>query len=240
MLQSVNDPSFRSWFRTTIADWEFLQLHPHGQSGQPVTITWTDTPYSDYAAEADFTLLDAALRVSFDFATGHHHYAGTASAVVRAAQKDLAEARDTWAPRLERVAKRYGSPEWAAASMARLGSLYDSVWTGVHLALPGSINENLEDCEQNLISKYAMAVFLARKHDVVNAFVKSAAARLADFTDSMGDAKMKSYVEATPDPTNNTGLFRLAYTPGEFLQWRSGVLAAALPSGLPAPLPPPP
>lgn len=122
--------------------------------------------------------------------------------------------------------------------MARLGSLYDSVWTGAQLASPRSMNQSLEDCEHTMISRYAMAAFLARKYDIVNPFVQSAVARLADFTDSMGDAKMKSYVEATPDPI--AGLLRLAYTPGEFLQWRSGVVAVPPPSGLPAPPPPPP
>jgi hypothetical protein len=35
----------------------------------------------------------------------------------------------------------------------------------------GSIGVSLEDCEQNMISNYAMAVFLARKYDIVNPFV---------------------------------------------------------------------
>jgi hypothetical protein len=184
-------------------------------------------------------LLDDALRVSFDLSTGHRHYAGTESAVLRAAQKDLAEIRDTWGPRFERIGRRYGSPEWAAAAMARWGSLYDSVWTGLRLALPGSGDASLEGCAQSMVSRYAMAGYIARKNDIVHPLVRSALARLADLTDAVGDAKMKAYVEATPDPTLPTGLpFRLGYAPGEFAHWRSGALALPPPSGLPPPLPP--
>jgi len=70
---------------------------------------------------------------------------------------------------------------------------------------------------------------------VKNATVQSGVARLAFFTDYLGDEKMKRYVENTPDPLSSNTM--LSYVPGEFLQWRSGVVSAPTPDGEPAPLP---
>ena len=58
MMQSANDPGYRNWFKTTIADWEELKAHPAtvaGAGGKASSIAATDAPYSDYGAEADFT-----------------------------------------------------------------------------------------------------------------------------------------------------------------------------------------
>jgi hypothetical protein len=46
---------------------------------------------------------------------------------------------------------------------------------------------------------------------------------------------MKPYVEAVQDPLSPGS--KLAYVSGEFLQWRSGVVAIPPPSGQPGPLP---
>jgi len=59
--------------------------------------------------------------------------------------------------------------------------------------------------------------------------------RLAFFTDYLGDDKMKGYVENTPDPLSPSS--KLVYVSGEFLQWRSGVVATPPASGAPSPLP---
>jgi hypothetical protein len=46
---------------------------------------------------------------------------------------------------------------------------------------------------------------------------------------------MKAYVENTPDPLDANS--KLTYRAGEFLQWRSGVVAAPPANGASAPLP---
>jgi hypothetical protein len=86
-----------------------------------------------------------------------------------------------------------------------------------------------------MVGKYVTAAMIARKYNVKNLAVQNAVSRLAYLSDYLGDDKMKAYVENTPDPINPSS--RLTYTNGEFLQWRSGVVAAPPTSGKPAPLP---
>jgi tetratricopeptide (TPR) repeat protein len=281
MLQSVNDPQFRTWFKTTITDWEFFKVHPSGDAKAQTTAN--DAPYADYGGEAAFTLVDEDVKANFDYSTGHHHYAGNAVDVKEKVEKDLVEAKTKWRPALEHV-ETYGSFQWAAASRARVGSLYDSVRSGLDLAVPNYFtpkqdaaikklqdlvdklqaagqndkadqvqqmvddtrdkvraawratkDQFLEACNQEMISKYVTAALIARKYNVKDSSVQNGVSRLAFFTDYLGDDKVKAYVEQTPDPIAPTN--KLGYVTGEFLQWRSGVVATPPPSGEPAPLP---
>jgi tetratricopeptide (TPR) repeat protein len=287
MMQSANDPGYRNWFKTTIADWQAFRSRPaafttpDGKQGQ---IQATDAPYADYGGEADFTLVDEQVRTSFDYATGHHHYTGTVGEVIKQVDKDLGEAEKTWRPQLETVATKYGSFQWAAAATARIGTLYDSVRTGLDLVAPkyftadqqakldklqkiadqlnaanqtdqadkvqqaiddtkdavrgkwrSTKDQYLEVCNQKLVGKYVTAALIARKYNVKDASVQNAVSRLAFFTDYLGDDKMKGYVENTPDPLSPSS--KLVYVSGEFLQWRSGVVATPPANGAPLPLP---
>ena len=139
LMQSNGDPAYRTWFKTTIADWEFFKSHPANittPDGKGAQISATDAPFSDYGGEADFTAVDEQVRAAFDYDTGHHRYSGAVGDVKDAVDKDLGEAEKTWRPPLELVATKYGSFEWAAAATARIGSLYDSVRTGLDLVVP--------------------------------------------------------------------------------------------------------
>jgi tetratricopeptide (TPR) repeat protein len=287
MMQSANDPGYRNWFKTAIADWEYFKTHPAAGTttgGKPSQVSANDAPYSDYGAEADFTLIDEDVHTNFDYASGHHHYSGNAPDILKVLDKDLGEADKTWRPKLEHVAVQYGSFEWAAAATARIGSLYDSIRTGLDLVVPKyftpqqeaklnqlqkiadqlrsagrdaeadkieqSINDTkdqvrsrwreqkdkyMDVCTKQAVGKYTTAAMTARKYNVKNPAVTSAVARLAYFTDYLGDDKMKGYVESTPDPLEPSS--HLTYAPGEFLQWRSGVVSTPPPNGQPAPLP---
>ena len=287
MDQAVGDPGYRTWFKTAIADWEYFKSYPMatvGAGGKAGKITSSDAPYSDYGGEADYTLADEQVRSDFDYATGHHHYAGNVVDVTKALDKDLGEAEKKWRPLLEHVATEYGSFEWAAAATARIGTLYDSIRTGLDLVAPNyftpqqdallkklqgvadklndagqadkadqvqkSIDDTkdavrskwratkdqyLEVCNQKMIGKYVTAAMIARTYNVKNAAVQNAVSRLAFFTDYLGDDKMKPYVENTPDPAEPSS--KLVYVNGEFLQWRSGVVATPPGNGQPSPLP---
>ena len=76
------------------------------------------------------------MKSEFDYATGHHHYAGNVVDVTKSLDKDLGDAEKKWRPLLEHVATEYGSFEWAAAATARIGTLYDSIRTGLDLVAP--------------------------------------------------------------------------------------------------------
>jgi hypothetical protein len=286
MMQAAGDSSFRTWFKTTISDWEYFRARPVATAvgGKEGRISATDAPYSDYGGEADFTLVDEQVRDQFDYATGHHHYTGNVKDVIVNVDKDLGDAEKKWRPLLENVARTYNSFEWAAAATARVGSLYDSIRTGLDLVVPkyftpqqdallkkladladkldsqgqadkaDQIRQQIDDTKdqvkskwrqakdqymevmnQKMVSMYTTAAMIARKYNVKNTAVQNAVARLAFLTDYLGDDKMRGYVEATPDPVNQGS--KLAYAPGEFLQWRSGVVTAPPPSGQAGPLP---
>jgi hypothetical protein len=288
MEEAVGDPAYRTWFKTTIGDWEYFKSYPLAVAGAGANkggkISSSDAPYSDYGGEADFTLVDEQVRTDFDYQTGHHHYSGNVVDVTKALDKDLGDAEKKWRPLLEHVATEYGSFEWAAAATARIGSLYDSIRTGLDLVAPNyftpqqdallkklqgvadklndagqsdkadqvqkSIDDTkdavrskwratkdqyLELCNQKMVGRYVTAAMIARQYNVKNAAVQNAVSRLAFFTDYLGDDKMKPYVENTPDPASPNS--KLVYTSGEFLQWRSGVVATPPGNGEPAPLP---
>jgi hypothetical protein len=254
LMQAGGDSRHRDWFKSAVADWDYFNAHPATtlSGGKPTAITATDAPYADYGGEAAFTLLDEQVRGQFDYATGHHRYSGTVPDVLRAVDADLGEVEKGWRPRLERIATRYGSNEWAAAANARIGSLYDSLRTGLDpyvapqqkatgTPLPGTWQATkdrfLDVYAQKMVASYVTAAFLARKYDFANQAVDAAIARLAYYADCFGDDMLMTYVENTPDPFEPSR--KLKYIPGQFLQWRSGVLGRPQPSGLPAPSPVP-
>ncbi|HTA89713.1 MAG TPA: hypothetical protein VK745_09070, partial [Polyangiaceae bacterium] len=83
------------------------------------------------AAEAEFTELDQDDAKNFDYESGFHHYKGTSVEVVAEYQKDAGEAKRRY-DKLQHVVDAYVSPEWTTAAIARQGSLYDSLRTGLY------------------------------------------------------------------------------------------------------------
>jgi tetratricopeptide (TPR) repeat protein len=84
------------------------------------------------AAEAEFTIIDEEIRKNFDYDTGHHKYKGTMVDVVKKYQADAKDAEKYNARLKELVdANTYGSIEYVTAALARQGSLYDSLRTGL-------------------------------------------------------------------------------------------------------------
>ena len=210
---------------------------------------------------------------SFDYATGHHHYTGNVGRRDQGGRQGPRRGREEVATRSSSTSRReYGSFEWAAAATARIGTLYDSIRTGLDLVVPkyftptagraarqaaersptsstrrvratrptrcqqaiddtkdavrskwrATKDQYLEVCNQKMVGKYVTAALIARKYNVKDPAVQNAVARLAFFTDYLGDDKMKAYVENTPDPLDPNS--KLVYVNGEFLQWRSGVV----------------
>jgi tetratricopeptide (TPR) repeat protein len=273
MQKTAGDTGYHTWFRNTAIAWDFFNAHPlelTSADGKKTTVKATDSPYDDYAGEAAFTLVDEEIRSEFDYETGHHKYSGTVVDVKKAYDKDFNDAEQKYKPQLDKIATTYQSFTWAAASVARTGTLYDSLRTGLELVVPkyftpqqqalldklrnlgqdDKANEiedqvrgawrttkdaYLDAANQKMIRNYVRAAISGRKNNVKNDAVQHAVARLAFFTDYLGDPKMKGYVEATTDPSDPSK--NLTYTNGMFLQWRSGLDQTPPPNGQPAPLP---
>jgi hypothetical protein len=88
----------------------------------------------------------------------------------------------------------------------------------------------LRGADALMVKKYAQAIFLARTYNVRNQQVTRAVGRLAYFTDILGEAKMREYVTATPDPVDATR--KLPYTDGQYVQTRPGMTSLPAANGL--------
>jgi tetratricopeptide (TPR) repeat protein len=129
MRRAANDRTADDWWTNTIKSFERYKVAAPPKDGRSSAL---GSPEGDMAAEADFTLADADVRKNFDYDTGHHRYAGT---VVDVTKKYNADAKDAqkYHERLKRIAdvNTYGSVEYVTAALARQGSLYDSLRTGL-------------------------------------------------------------------------------------------------------------
>jgi hypothetical protein len=234
-------------------------------------------PFADYAAEAEYSLDDDEIHVNYDYETGHHKYAGATEDVLLKYKSDAKEAQK-YDELLEHITSTYPSLEWVPAAIARQGSVYDSLRTGLYNAVPPQIayftakqnallkqleasgRPELQDkadelrtnvkelwrtkketeltaADQLMVQRYAKAVALARKYNVRNDEVTHAIARLAYFTDIIGNDKMRGYVTQTKDPTDPSNSRTLSYSDGMYLQSRPGLTATPAPLGEGLPLP---
>jgi hypothetical protein len=149
MMKTAGEGGYHDWMTKTIAAWGFFERNPFkvtDPDGKTVsTITAEDWPFVDWVSECDFTLADEDVRKSFDYDTGHSHYAGTADKVKEAEAKDYEAAEKIWLPRLKKIADTYKSAAWAPAVNARIGSLFDTIRTGLDNApftMPTSVTVN--------------------------------------------------------------------------------------------------
>ncbi len=116
------------WWQTTIDSFEKWKRLAPQEGGKNSAL---GSKEANMAAEADFTMLDEQINKSFDYETGHHRFKGTMQEVIGQYGKDAVEAKK-WFDKLQHVNEAYVSPEWTTASVARQGSLYDALRTGLY------------------------------------------------------------------------------------------------------------
>jgi hypothetical protein len=108
---------------------------------------------AELAAECAYRLVDEKLGRDFDFATGHHRYAGTVEKVKGAYEADLRRA-EGYFNELQGIVGAFESKRWTAAARARQGTLYDGCRTGLyHARAPGL--ELFTDREERLLGQLA-------------------------------------------------------------------------------------
>lgn len=93
---------------------------------------------SSMAAEADYTMVDERISASFDYESGHHRFAGTTVDVINKYKRSAVDAKK-WYDRLQAIVDSYVSPEWTTAALARQGSVYDSLRTGLYNTRPPAL-----------------------------------------------------------------------------------------------------
>jgi tetratricopeptide repeat protein len=128
-MRRASNEKADDWLNNTIKAFERYKAVAPPKDGRSSAL---GTPEGDMAAEADFALADADIRKNFDYDTGHHRYAGTVVEVTKKYNADAAVAQK-YHDRLKRIAdpNTYGSVEYVTAAVARQGSLYDSLRTGL-------------------------------------------------------------------------------------------------------------
>ncbi len=277
--------NYRTWFKSTVAAWErYKAVAPPNKEGKSPAL---DSPYVDYAAEADFTMLDEDIKEKYDIESKHKYDGAVADVLGEFDAKTGKQTKpgkyqlnaadaDKWDKQLERIGRTYPSLEWVPAVMARQGTLWDTLRTGLYNTTKIKIftakqeaflkqmeNSGREDLENKaadlrdqgregwrtkkeselkgadtlMVRRYAGSVQLARKYNIRNDKTQRAIARLAYFTDIIGDAKMRDYVTQSPDPLDQTGAKKLEYKDGQYVQTRPGQTAVPPANGMAVPLP---
>lgn len=126
--KAVASGETNKWWDQTIAAFDKWKRLAPNEGGKNTALGSRE---AGMAAEAEFTQLDQDLAKTFDYESGFHRYKGTSVEVVNEYQKDAGEAKKRY-DKLQHVIDTYVSPEWTTAAIARQGSLYDSLRTGLY------------------------------------------------------------------------------------------------------------
>lgn len=130
--RAVRSADTNKWWTRTIESFERYKAAAPRKDGQSIAL---GSPEASMAAEAEYTMLDAELKAKFDYDSGFHRYKGTVVEVVKKYQDDAVEAK-RWYDKLQHVVDAYLSQEWATVAIARQGSVYDSLRTGLYNTRP--------------------------------------------------------------------------------------------------------
>ncbi len=144
--RAANSPSQDEWWKKTIAAFDKYAASAPKKDGKSEAV---GSPEASMAAEAEYVLIDAELKKSFDYDTGHHRYKGTAVEVVEEYKKDATKAKE-WYEKLQVVVDKYVSQKWATVAIARQGSVYDSLRTGLYNTRPPELKMFSADVERKL------------------------------------------------------------------------------------------
>ena len=147
MKKTASDPGYRAAATTAVAAWDSFRAHGKQKDGKPLAAT---APFSDYGAEAQFSLVDDQIHKDYDVETGHHKYAGSVPDIIGSADKsghvtggkyqaDAALALK-FDDQLQEIVKKYPSQEWVPAAIARQGSVFDALRTGLYNAVPPAVH----------------------------------------------------------------------------------------------------
>ncbi len=265
--RAANDPREKQWWDSTRQSFElYRSIAGNKADGTSAAL---GSRQAGYAAEAAYVQLDEQIARGFDYDTGHQRYAGTTVEVLDQYRKAAVQAQ-AYYNALQKVVDDYASPEWATAAIARQGSLYDSLRSGLYNVRAPALkmfdkkteallsraensdslelqeqadairmrvettwrearDRELDSADQVMVDRYGNAISLARRYNVSNAAVQRATARLAFFTDVIGEAKLQQHTGRVPS---------LEYSPGLFLRLRPGLVTSPKAEGLVPPAPP--
>jgi hypothetical protein len=264
---AAGDAHEKQWWEATKQQFEVFRRNA-GANAEGVSAA-LGSRQAAFAAEAAYQDLDDQIAHGFDYDTGHQRFTGTTVEVLDQYRRGAALAQSEY-DALQRVVDEYASPEWAVAAIARQGTLYDSLRSGLYNLRPPALemfdrkteallqraensdsqelqeqadavrmrvesgwrearDRELDSADQVMVDRYTNAISLARRYNLSNPAVVRAIARLAFFTDVIGEAKLAQYAARVPT---------LEYSSGLFLRLRPGLVTAPEAQGMAPPAPP--
>ncbi len=152
MKKSGGDTGYRGWFKSTVAAWDSYRAKAPVKDNKSEA---QQSPYVDYAAEAEFTGLDEAITASFDD-PAKHKYARNVNDIFGEVEVDAktkkpvigpdgkaklkskgryqtnATEAEKWDLQLDAMIKKYESLEWVPTAIARQGAIYDTLRSGLY------------------------------------------------------------------------------------------------------------
>ena len=144
MKKAASASDTNDWWKNTMTAFQRYKRSAPVKDGRNTAL---GTRESTMAAEAEYTLLDQDIAKKFDYESGHHRFKGTTVEVIGQYRKDAADAKQ-WFDKLQAIADGYLSPEYTPITIARQGSLYDSLRTGLYNTRPPALkmlDKKLED-----------------------------------------------------------------------------------------------
>ncbi len=120
------------WWKKTMSAFDTYSASAPKKGGKSTAVGSAE---ASMAAEADYRLVDKQLKKNFDYESGHHRYSGTVVEVIKKYSDDAKKAKE-WYDKLQRVVDKYVSQKWATIAIARQGSVYDSLRTGLYNTRP--------------------------------------------------------------------------------------------------------
>jgi hypothetical protein len=134
------------WWKNTMAAFDRYAGSAPNKGGKS---TATGSAEASMAAEAEYRLIDKELKKSFDYEAGHHRYSGTVVEVIKKYTDDATKAKE-WYDKLQVVVDKYVSQKWATIAIARQGSVYDSLRTGLYNTRPPELKMFTDQQEKSL------------------------------------------------------------------------------------------
>ncbi len=159
------------WWQNTITAFDKYSASAPRKGGKSTAVGSAE---ATMAAEADYRLVDKDLKKKFDYESGHHRYAGTVVEVIKKYSDDAKEAK-IWYDRLQTIVDKYVSQKWATIAIARQGSVYDSLRTGLYNTRPPELKMFTEQQEKSLrVAEQSDNVDLQDKADQIRTQVREA------------------------------------------------------------------
>lgn len=237
LLRAHDEKTSATWCARAVDAFEPLRMRAEAEQRPAPAFL------SERAAECALRNIEREIPAALGAKAASNLHAGTPAKIAAASDAELVAVTDKWIPRLEDVIQKYRSPRWMVAARVREASLYDACYVRLWWAPtsnpervivdrggdePAPIDPEEEEWRAakrrrvaaiatSAVSLYGEAVTWARAFHVGGPEVRIAHARLAIFTDWIGNERMADAISRVQDPATKQPV---VYVDDQFLRGR--------------------